>query len=1355
MGKTTYCLSQIQQELIARPQGPSLILLVPEQGTFQMEAALASLPGLGGTMRARVCSFRRLAWTVLQEAGGASRPHLREIGKRMVLQGLLEQNRDRLKVFHQAARHPNFSDHLASAIAELKRYCLTPDRLTEMAEVFPAGANNLLRDKLTDLALLYAELEKFLKNRFTDPDDYLSLLAQVLPNSASLRGGQVWVDGFSGFTPQEYQVLASLLTISERVRVALCLDPAVLADPVKEAELFYQTHITYTDLLGLAREVGAAVEEPVFLPGTEIVGSDTEPVGRGSDQAPNSAKPEPGNPGDTAQAPGNLEQVSDVSEQTRGTSEPVPSDPKQDPDSLEPASVAPAQSNASPRHRFSQNPTLAHLEQAFFCWPRRPYSAEPAQIKLVAAHNRQAEVEWVAREIVDLARDRNCRWREISVLVRDLNLYEELLEQVFADYAIPVFIDYKRPIRHHPLVELLRSALETVNTGWASAPVFRYLKTDFVPITREEVDRLENYCLAHGIKGKRWIDGQPWTYRRRGGLSERDTELSPAQTAAQAAELNELEEINRSREQAIHDLAEFSRAVEANNSFREISTALYNLINRLGVKEKLEEWAREAQANRQLIRAREHAQIYNQVLNLLDEMVEAMGDQTTSVEGYLKVLETGLENLRLGLIPPGLDQVFVGSLDRSRHSEVRANFILGVNDGVLPARPAGDGMLTNHEREQLAVRGLKLAPDAKRSLFDEQYLIYLGLTRATEHLGISYALADQQGNALNPSLLIKELQEILPGIKVQEAPLEPNGHAADLDFMVSPRRALTYLTLKLREAKAGIPLNDGWRDVYNALIPASGQPSAGQLSAGCPSPGELSAECFLTEQSPAGEPSAEQTLFECPPKGLTDVLPGLNRVNGLPVSLAGLFYQNREDSLQPKTRQKLYGTKLRAGVTQIEQFQACPFAHFLKYGLRLKERETWQLKPLDLGRFFHAALKIFVERVEQGQVKDQKLISQRQIQDQGLIGQDQDRVPVQEQNKIQGPDHGPKPESIWSQISEETCNRLVQKIIEELLPELQNELLLSSKRAQYIGQKLLQVVQRSAWAIVEQLRCGSFRPLGLEVGFGFPQELPGLQIPLGDIDVSVPPGEQLPDAALEMVGRIDRLDWAKTEDAGTYLRVLDYKSGSTGLNLNEVYYGLQLQLLTYLEVALRHAGRLTGETAQPGGMLYFRIQNPVLSTKGRLSADEIHRELRKRFRLKGLVLNDLNLLNLMETGLAGDSLILPVGRLKAGGLNSRSAVADREQFAYLRQHLRQTLRDLGRKILAGTVDIKPYLLKKQRACTYCQLKPVCQFDLTAGNEYRVLKALDKPVLWHMLRKEAQGDESKSKSVSNQVDPQPE
>ena len=461
------------------------------------------------------------------------------------------------------------------------------------------------------------------------------------------------------------------------------------------------------------------------------------------------------------------------------------------------------------------------------------------------------------------------------------------------------------------------------------------------------------------------------------------------------------------------------------------------------------------------------------------------------------MLETGLENLRLGLIPPGLDQVFVGSLDRSRHSEVRANFILGVNDGVLPARPAGDGMLTNHEREQLAVRGLKLAPDAKRSLFDEQYLIYLGLTRATEHLGISYALADQQGNALNPSLLIKELQEILPGIKVQEAPLEPNGHAADLDFMVSPRRALTYLTLKLREAKAGIPLNDGWRDVYNALIPASGQPSAGQLSAGCPSPGELSAECFLTEQSPAGEPSAEQTLFECPPKGLTDVLPGLK--SGTDCGFAGWFILPKPGRLlQPKTQQKLYGTKLRAGVTQIEQFQACPFAHFLKYGLRLKERETWQLKPLDLGRFFHAALKIFVERVEQGQVKDQKLISQRQIQDQGLIGQDQDRVPVQEQNKIQGPDHGPKPESIWSQISEETCNRLVQKIIEELLPVQMS--LLSSKQAQYrpetAGGAAFRLGDR------QQRPCGSFRRWVWKSALAFPGTA-GLQIPLGDIDVSV------------------------------------------------------------------------------------------------------------------------------------------------------------------------------------------------------------------------------------------------------------
>jgi ATP-dependent helicase/nuclease subunit B len=798
----------------------------------------------------------------------------------------------------------------------------------------------------------------------------------------------------------------------------------------------------------------------------------------------------------------------------------------------------------------------------------------------------------------------------------------------------------------------MRSALETVFFGWTYAPVFRYLKTDLVSVSRDEVDQLENYVLAHGIKGKRWIDGKPWDYQRVYAIGEKNQELSQVQRS-------ELAYINKIKELAIRDLADFYMTVEQNSTIRGISAGLYTLINNLGIKDRLEDWATEARENKQLDRAREHAQIYNQVLLLLDEIVEALGDQESSAESYLKVLEAGLENLRLGLIPPGLDQVFIGSLDRSRNPEVRANFLIGINDGILPARPSAEGILTNQERELLLARGLNLAPDAKRCLFDEQYLVYLGLTRASEYLWISYALADQEGRALNPSVIIQDLQEVFPGIRVQDCPLEPAGVDCqeDLDFISAPRRSLTYLTVKLREANSGLDISSVWRDVYNALI--------------------------------------------------------MNNRYRVARSTAGLFYQNRERCLQPETVKRLYGSSLRAGITQIEQFNACPFAHFLKYGLRLKERETWKLRPMDLGQFFHAALKNFGERLNQD-------------------------VPN------------------WITITVEMCNQLVDEIILQLLPQLQNEIMISSVRQQYLGQKLLRIVRSSAWALVEQMRCGSFRPLAMEMGFGYPGELPALRIALENAienssvnSLENKISEQLVDAldtfkpiytiaedkaegnCLELVGRIDRVDWAKSP-AGSYLRVVDYKSGSAGINLNDIHHGLGLQLLTYLEVALNNAQQMAGEEAIPGGMLYFRIRKPMLAVKGQVAPEKIAQELRKVYKLKGLVLEDRDLIELMEKGLIGDSSIIPVGFKVNGEFKSRSAVLSRNQFAGLRRYLRQILKDTGRGILAGEADIQPYQRKKKKACGYCHLKSVCQFDTTVGNQYRVLQDLEDRLIWHLI-----------------------
>lgn len=1136
-GKTSYCLQEIHKELLARPRGPGIILLVPEQSTFYMERALVLLPGLGGAIRAHVYSFRRLAWRVLQEAGGGARTLLRETGKRMILRNLLNQRKDQLKVFHQVARQPNFADSLAQVIGEMKMYCVTPAELSRIAADL-GQENLLLRDKLQDLSLLYGDLEQFLAGRFIDPDDYLSLLAERLPLSHTCRGAEVWVDGFSGFTPQEYRVLKGLLMVSSRVNVALCCDSSVLGCPPDEQELFYHTHRTYDTLLDLAYQAGADVEESYVLDNVK-------------------------------------------------------------------------------HHRFTPNPALNHLERYFFTWPRQVYSGPVSGIKLVAAHNRRAEVEGAAREIIALLRDHGYRWREISVLVRDITQYDELLERVFADYDIPYFIDFKRPVSHHPLIELMRAALETVTSKWAHAPVIRYLKTDLVPVTREEVDQLENYVLAHGIRGTRWTDGKPWSYRRYYSIGDRD-ELT-------ADEACELELINDIKARAITHLNAFAAAVSRAGTVRDISAALYGLLDDLEVKKTLEGWSEKARESGELDRAREHAQVYNQVILLLDEMVEALGDSSLPVEAYIKVLEAGLENLRLGLIPPGLDQVFVGSLDRSRNPNVRANFLLGVNEGVLPARPSADGLLSDSEREVLLASGLNLAPDDKRKLFDEQYLIYLGLTRASEYLWISYALADQAGNSLNPSRVITDIRSLFPEVKERTCPMEPDGND-DIQFIVHPGQALSHLTARLREAKMGMGLSPLWRDVYNWLV--------------------------------------------------TNEEYWSRRV------LASLFYVNREDSLAPGTRKILYGSSLRASITQVEQFISCPFAHFLQFGLRVRERETHRVRPVDLGQFFHAAMKMFVEYVEQ----------------EGLD---------------------------WEELTQEKCSQLIDKIMACLVPQLQNEILMSSARQQYLAGKLRRVIEISVNALVEQTCCGSFRPYKLEVGFGFPEGLRPLK------------SRTSKGIVMTLVGRIDRIDIARSGEQ-VYLRVIDYKSGSTDLNLSDIYHGLRLQLLAYLDVVLDNARVLTGQEAVPGGVFYFGIKNPIINAQGPMSVEEARHELRKRFKLEGMVLAEMSVIELMERGLTGDSQVIPVGIKKDGDFKANSRVITREQFTRLRFHLHRVLEKAGLDILAGQVGIEPFYMRKKKACNYCRFKPICQFDVMTGNNYRLLKELKKEEIWRLLE---EGDEA--------------
>ncbi|NMA14049.1 MAG: helicase-exonuclease AddAB subunit AddB, partial [Clostridia bacterium] len=441
-GKTYKCLEEIRQRLLKNLQGMPILFIVPEQATFQTEKALAESPELMGSIRAQVLSFRRLAWRVLQEVGGGARQHIGELGKQMALRKILEENKDKLQAFQKAIQQPGFIDCLSQALCEFKKYRITSRQLEETAVELATGeGESLLVKKLRDLGIIYEEFELFLGDKYIDPEDYLTKLAESLDRSQTVSGAEVWMDGFAGFTPQELFVVEKLLLTCRKVNVALCLDPKNLNGDVETDNLFFPVWDTYRKIKALAEELGVEIVPPLILDGETLP-------------------------------------------------------------------------------RFQDAPLLGHIEKNFDASRSVSWAGNTDALKLAAAANKRAEVEAAAREIIALCREEGYRWREISVVVRDLTLYSDLISVVFRDYGIPCFIDMKRSVLHHPLIELIRSALEVVLDNWSYDPVFRYLKTDLIPVTREEIDYLENYVLAHGIRGSRWYDNKPWTYRRRFTMGE-------------------------------------------------------------------------------------------------------------------------------------------------------------------------------------------------------------------------------------------------------------------------------------------------------------------------------------------------------------------------------------------------------------------------------------------------------------------------------------------------------------------------------------------------------------------------------------------------------------------------------------------------------------------------------------------------------------------------------------------------------------------------------------------------------------------------------------------------------------------
>ena len=397
-----------------------------------------------------------------------------------------------------------------------------------------------------------------------------------------------------------------------------------------------------------------------------------------------------------------------------------------------------------PEQRFSAAPELAHLE-AHWASPVPFLSGDPAvpnSIHVLRSATPEGEVTFAAREILRHVRAGG-RFRDVAVLLRQLEPYQDILRRVFTRYEIPFFLDRREPIAHHPLAELTRHAVRTVAFGWKQEDWFGLLKSGLAGVPDLEIDWLENEALARGWEGQTWLE--------------------PIHIAEDAALTERLEAL---RQRTVAPLRIFQAALAGAHGGQptghEFAGALRELWRAFRVSEQLEAWAEESSDSAV------HATVWDQMEQWLQTIALGFAHQPVPLREWLPIMEAGLMSLTVGVIPPALDQVLLGSIDRSRNPDLHTVFLLGVNEGVFPAPPADPVLLTEADRGKLEV-ALRLGSGLRQQLAHERFYGYVACTRARHQLFVSFSDADRLGRKLNPSTFIAHLQRLFPKLVIEPA----------------------------------------------------------------------------------------------------------------------------------------------------------------------------------------------------------------------------------------------------------------------------------------------------------------------------------------------------------------------------------------------------------------------------------------------------------------------------------------------------------------------------------------------------------------------------------------------------------
>lgn len=852
-------------------------------------------------------------------------------------------------------------------------------------------------------------------------------------------------------------------------------------------------------------------------------------------------------------------------------------------------------------YRFQNAEALASLERNLFRYPYNPYRKEQQSISIHVAQNPRKEAEFAVREILNLVRDKGYRYREMAVITGDINQYAGTVREVFEENKIPFFMDYKSSIMSNPAVEFIRSALGVIQEDFSYESVFRFLRSGMSDIENKDIDVLDLYCVALGIRGNRkWQTKWVRSYKRDESL--------------------DLEYMNSLRERVIERLLPLRECWKnKNDSVREKITKLYRFIADYKIQEKLSAYEGKFHEQGRLSLEKEYHQTYRLIIELFDKIVELLGDEIISGKELVAILDAGFEEIKVGLIPPSLDQILVGDVERTRLKDIKALFFLGVNDGIIPKNSIGGGLFSQLERSQLSQSDVALAPTVREGAYVQKFYLYLNLTKPSDKLYLCYSKASLDGNALRPSYLINTIKRLFPKLKEIDEEFERK----ELDYLTTPEGALGFWleglaffgmtdeTEEWKELFSWYQRQEGWRYKIEALLKASS-------------------------------------------------------------------YENIESGIGKLAASALYGPQAFHSVTRLERYSACAFAHFLLYGLKIEKRKEFEVLSADIGNLFHGAIECYSKKIRENNYS-------------------------------------------FSSVPENERSRLVKESVRETATDYGNSILNSNARNAYIIERLERITDRTVWALGEQLKKGEFLPVDYEVAFSEHDDLEALTIPISDTEM------------MKLKGRIDRMDVYEDEEH-VYVKILDYKSGSTTFDLSSVYYGLQLQLIVYLDAAIESEKKKhPDKMVIPAGIFYYNIKDPIIETEEEVAEEDLDKLLLKELRVNGLVNEDNQIIEKLDNGMDKKSDVIPVSYNNDGSLAKSSSAISSRQFKQLTSFVRNQIKAMGQEILKGSTQIAPYEKGNRTACDFCEFRFVCGFDeKISGYHYRRLKPLSAEEIWEKI-----------------------